>query len=93
MSEKMFGAQGTPEQIKKAEEENLKYQKDDYSHNLVSNLDVLNALEEFLGTRQDANTVEYGMKTNYWKLQMAISHRIPEWAEGKSQTQKLKAND
>jgi outer membrane protein TolC len=65
----------------KASEENFNLQKEDYAHSLVSNLDVLAALEEFLSIRQNANIVQYEMKINYWKLQMATSAKIPEWAE------------
>lgn len=67
----------------KAGEENFNLQKTDYESNLVSNLDVLAALEEFLSIREEANAVQYEMKINYWKLQMAVSPRIPEWAEPK----------
>lgn len=65
----------------KASEENFNFQKEDYAHSLVSNLDVLAALEEFLTIREDANTAQYEMKTNYWKLQIAISSHVPEWAD------------
>ena len=65
----------------KASRENFDLQTEDYGKNLVSNLDVLAALEEFLMIREDANTAMYEMKTNYWKLQIAMSSRIPEWAE------------
>ena len=65
----------------RAGRENFDLQTEDYGKNLVSNLDVLAALEEFLTIREDANTAMYEMKTNYWKLQMAISSRIPEWVE------------
>lgn len=67
-----------------ASQENFDYQKEDYAKNLVSNLDVLAALEELLNVREEANQVQYEMKTNYWKLQMATSSRIPEWAENKA---------
>jgi outer membrane protein TolC len=64
-----------------AGQENFDYQREDYAHNLVSNLDVLAALEELLAIREEANQVHYAMKTNYWKLQIAANHSIPEWAE------------
>ncbi len=73
----------------KASKENFDFQKDDYAHNLVNNLEVLDALEEYLTIREDANTAQYEMKTNYWKLQMAISSRIPEWAESKTKDMRL----
>lgn len=68
----------------KASEQNFNLQKEDYAHSLVSNLDVLAALEEFLSIRQSANTVQYEMKIYYWKLQMAMSSQVPEWAENKT---------
>jgi len=64
-----------------ASQENFNYQKEDYSKNLVSNLDVLAALEELLSIREEANTTLYTMKSNYWRLQIAASSKIPEWAE------------
>jgi len=67
-----------------ASQENFNYQKEDYSKNLVSNLDVLAALEELLNIREEANTTHYTMKINYWKLQIAASSKIPEWAENQT---------
>jgi len=64
--------------------ENFDYQREDYSKNLVSNLDVLAALEELLNIREEANTTHYTMKINYWRLQIAASSKIPEWAESSS---------
>jgi len=55
----------------KAAEENFRLQKQDYVHNLVSNLDVLEALQELLQTRRDANRAHYEMKQNDWAFQVA----------------------
>ncbi len=55
----------------KAAETNYKLQKDDYERNLVSNLDVLEALESLLNARREANTTLHQMKENFWKLQIA----------------------
>ena len=55
----------------KASEENFRLQREDYEHDLVSNLDVLEALESLERTRLDANRSYYEMKTNYWNLQIA----------------------
>ena len=55
----------------KASEENFKLQKEDYAHNLVSNLDVLEALQELFDVRRQANETHYQMKQNYWQLQIA----------------------
>lgn len=55
----------------KASEENYDLQKEEYSKNLVSNLDVLQALESLLDTRRSSNDVHYEAKVNYWKFQVA----------------------
>ena len=54
----------------KASEENFNLQKDEYSRNLVNNLDVLEALESFHQTRQQANFSYYKTKENFWKLKV-----------------------
>ncbi|OGW87248.1 MAG: hypothetical protein A3C35_07090 [Omnitrophica bacterium RIFCSPHIGHO2_02_FULL_46_11] len=54
-----------------AAEENYRLQKDEYTHNLVNNLDVLDALELLYQARRDANRVYYEMKENYWRLRIA----------------------
>lgn len=54
-----------------ASEENFKLQKEDYAHNLVSNLDVLEALQELFDVRRQANETHYQMKENYWQLQIS----------------------
>ena len=55
-----------------ASEENFRLQRDDYTHNLVSNLDVLQALESLHRTRLEANRAYYEMKVNYWALETAV---------------------
>lgn len=55
----------------KASEENYRFQQDEYSKNLVSNLDVLTALEGLFETSRAANRANYEMKMNHWKLQIA----------------------
>ncbi len=52
--------------------ENFRLQKEDYTHNLVSNLDVLQALEGLHRTKLDANRAYYTMKENYWNLRVAL---------------------
>lgn len=69
-----------------AAQANYDFQKQDYGHNLVSNLDVMTALEELLTIREDANSALYAMKINYWKLQMAANQGVPEWAEAEQRT-------
>ena len=52
-------------------EENFRLQKEEYAHNLVSNLDVLEALRSLHETRREANAAHYRMKENYWRLRVA----------------------
>ena len=59
------------EEAVRAAEENLRLQSGEYARNLVSNLDVLAALESLHTTRRDANLAHYEMKENYWKLKVA----------------------
>ncbi|MBI4357951.1 MAG: TolC family protein [Candidatus Omnitrophica bacterium] len=54
-----------------ASEKNFDLQKEEYARNLVSNLDVLVALEELYNTRREANRIYYGTKQSYWDLQVA----------------------
>ena len=50
---------------------NYKLQKEDYERSLVSNLDVLQALETLLSTRQQTNQAEYRARESYWALKIA----------------------
>ena len=59
-----------------ASEENFRLQRDDYTHSLVSNLDVLQALEALHRTRLDANRAYYQMKENYWNLRIAAGEEV-----------------
>lgn len=54
-----------------ASEENFKLQKEEYTRNLVSNLDVLDALESLNETGRQTNQAYYEMKANYWRLRVA----------------------
>lgn len=55
----------------KDSDENFRLQKEDYAHQLVNNLDVLEALESFHQARRDTNQVYHEMKINHWKLKIA----------------------
>lgn len=55
--------------------ENFKIQKDEYARNLVSNLDVLEALEQLREARRESNAARFGMKLNYWRY-LAATGRI-----------------
>ncbi len=56
----------------RAAKENYDIQQDDYSKNLVNNLDVLAALEELFSTSRNAHQTHYIMKQNYWRYKTAI---------------------
>lgn len=56
----------------KAAEENYELQSDEYRHSLVSNLDVLAALESLHQTRQNANQAYYRMRQDEARLKVAI---------------------
>lgn len=59
-----------------ASEENYQLQKEDYEHNLVNNLDVLEALESLFNTSRDANRAQYRMQENYWKFKVAMGEGL-----------------
>ncbi|MSR77183.1 MAG: TolC family protein [Candidatus Omnitrophica bacterium] len=59
------------EEALKTSEENYRLQREDYSRSLVSNLDVLSALESLNQTRQRANEIFYQLQENYWQFQIA----------------------
>lgn len=56
----------------KVSQENFLLQKDEYSRNLVGNLDVLSALQSLFETRRNANQAFYQMKQNFWQLRIAM---------------------
>jgi outer membrane protein TolC len=55
----------------RASQENYRLQKEEYTRNLVGNLDVLEALEELFETSRAANRAAYEMKESYWRLRVA----------------------
>ncbi len=59
-----------------ASRQNYELQKEEYARNLVGNLDVLEALEEFHQASRQANQSYYDMKANYWHFQIA-SGQLP----------------
>lgn len=59
------------EEALKASEENFRLQNEEYGRNLVSNLDVLDALEELRQAYREASRAHYQMKENYWRLRIA----------------------
>ncbi|OGW68633.1 MAG: hypothetical protein A2036_03190 [Omnitrophica bacterium GWA2_50_21] len=64
------------EKAVKSSEENFQLQKEDYSQNLVNNLDVLSALESLHETRREANRAKYELKENYWNLKTAMGKTL-----------------
>ncbi len=67
-SQKQFGA--LEESVRTAQQ-NYDLQRQDYSLNLVNNLDVLAALQALNESRQEANRLFYKLKQDYWRLQIA----------------------
>ncbi len=60
----------------KSSNEDFTLQKKDYERNLVSNLDVLDALERLNSTRRQSNLAFYKMKQDYWRLKVATGETI-----------------
>lgn len=56
----------------RASAENFAAQKDEYAHNLVNNLDVLEALRELNENRKEENRSHYNMISQYYRLQVAM---------------------
>lgn len=54
-----------------ASEENYKLQTDDYSHSLVNNLEVLDALRRYQDIKRRWNESFYTAKRNYWALKVS----------------------
>jgi outer membrane protein len=62
----------------KSAELNYSLQKEDYKKNLVSNLEVLSAIQNFGNTRRSYMHVFYEKKRMYWQLQVAIGNTIED---------------
>ena len=54
-----------------ASQKNYELQKEDYTRNLVNNLDVLQALEFLNDARIEADRAYFENKINYWRLRIA----------------------
>lgn len=54
-----------------AADENFRLQTQDYSYSLVSNLDVLDALEQLNNTQRSSNQARYQVKQFFWRLRVA----------------------
>ena len=66
----------TLEKALAADEENYRLQAQDYRLNLVSNLDVLDALEDFEEARRDFIHASYEAKRFYWHLRVAVGETL-----------------
>lgn len=64
------------EESVRASHDNFKLQREDYERNLVSNLEVLDALESLHAARRSANEVYYDMKYNYWNWKVALGETL-----------------
>ena len=62
----------------KSAELNYSLQTQDYQNNLVSNLDVLTAIQDFGNTRRSCIQALYEKKRAYWQLQTAIGNNIKD---------------
>ncbi|MBU1912996.1 MAG: TolC family protein [Candidatus Omnitrophica bacterium] len=66
------------EKALKSAELNYSLQKEDYRNNLVSNLDVLTAIQNFGNTRRSYMNAFYEKKRAYWQLQAATGNIIED---------------
>jgi len=66
------------EKALKSAELNYSLQKDDYKNNLVSNLDVLTAIQGFGDTRRNYMHMLYEKKRMYWQLEAAAGNIIED---------------
>ncbi|MCX5687787.1 MAG: TolC family protein, partial [Candidatus Omnitrophica bacterium] len=66
------------EKALKSAELNYSLQKDDYKNNLVSNLDVLTAIQGFADTRRSYMHTFYEKKRMYWQLEAAAGNIIED---------------
>nr|MBU1328818.1 TolC family protein [Candidatus Omnitrophota bacterium] len=66
------------EKALKSAELNYSLQKEDYKNNLVSNLDVLTAIQNFSDTRRSYMHTLYEKKRTYWQLQAAVGNVIED---------------
>lgn len=57
-----------------AYEEDYRLQKEDYTHSLVNNLEVLESLKSLNEAKTDENRVCYEAKQNYWELLVAAGY-------------------
>ena len=58
-------------------EKNYDLQREDYQRSLVSNLDVLQALQGLQDAKRDFLQVEYEAKRLYWHLKVAVGENLP----------------
>lgn len=66
------------EKAVQAAQENFTLQSDEYKRRLVSNLDVLEALQLLFENKRNANEAFFETKKDYWKLEVAQGHCCEE---------------
>ena len=66
------------EKALKSAELNYSLQKEDYRNNLVSNLDVLTAIQNFGNTRRSYMNAFYEKKRMFWQLEVATGNIIQD---------------
>jgi outer membrane protein len=57
-------------------EQNYKANVQDYEHNLVTNLDVLQALTSYQDTERSLEKIRYQVKIDYNQLEASVAHRL-----------------
>jgi outer membrane protein len=60
-----------------ASEKNYRLQVEDFDRSLVNNLDVLQALEDLYGVRQDLTAAKAEGRRSFWALKVAIGEDLP----------------
>lgn len=68
------------EKAAKSAKENFDLQSEDYKRRLVTNIDVLQALQNLYQARRDENEAFYNVKKYYWQLQIAAGRCCDEQA-------------
>ncbi len=59
-----------------ASKKNYELNMEDYRHNLVNNLDVLDALQKYQDVRRRLNQAHYQMLKSFWRLKVAVGETL-----------------
>ena len=60
------------EAARKASQENYNILSDEYGHNLVNNLQVLDALRRYQDIERDYHAARFNVRKNYWKYRASL---------------------